>query len=687
MTEVPGSAPPGFLRLAGHPLRWRLLTELARSDRQVRELRDLLGQPQSLVSYHLGQLRAGGLVSARRSSADRRDAYYRVDLTRCTELLTETGRALHPGLGLVPAPADRVRERTRVLFLCTGNSARSQMAEALLGQLGGDVIEAASAGSQPKPLHPDAVLVMREHGIDISGHRAKHLDTFAGQRFGYVISLCDRVREVCPEFPGHPQMIHWSIADPSGEQDTHQAFRRVAAELRTRIGFLLGLIGHDAAQAGGLAVPGQDQVSLATVLREWGRIGCIGFGGPPAHITLLRQLCVDRRQWLDAQEFEDAIGACNLLPGPASTELAIFCAWRVRGRVGALAGGLAFIVPGLVCILALSALFLAGSPPLWVQGAGAGAGAAVAAVAVQAGWSLAVPSWTRARTNGAGRRFRWAAYLLAGGAAAATIGPWLVLVLLGSGVTELAIGQARGGATDGTGGTTSDGATSGGTASGGVTSGGTAADGKASDGGTGGKAGKAGGIAALPALVHVAAAVAGGGVLVSVAWVAFKVGALSFGGGFVIIPLMRTDAVGRHWMTSGQFLNAVALGQITPGPVVLTVSAVGYAAAGLGGGLLAALVAFSPSFAFVLGGARYFSALRTSRRAQSFLDGAGPAAIGAILGSAILLAEALSEPWQYAVLAGAAVLLFGLRRGVVFTLLAAAATGLGVALASGPLPH
>ena len=205
------------------------------------------------------------------------------------------------------------------------------------------------------------------------------------------------------------------IPDPSGEQDTHQAFRRVAAELRTRIGFLLGLIGHDAAQAGGLAVPGQDQVSLATVLREWGRIGCIGFGGPPAHIALLRQLCVDRRQWLDAQEFEDAIGACNLLPGPASTELAIFCAWRFRGRVGALAGGLAFIVPGLVCILALSALFLAGSPPLWVQGAGAGAGAAVAAVAVQAGWSLAVPSWTRARTNGAGRRFRWAAYLLAGG--------------------------------------------------------------------------------------------------------------------------------------------------------------------------------------------------------------------------------------------------------------------------------
>jgi chromate transporter len=417
----------------------------------------------------------------------------------------------------------------------------------------------------------------------------------------------------------------------------------------------------------GEAAPG---VSLATVLREWGRIGCIGFGGPPAHIALLRQLCVERRQWLDAQEFEDAIGACNLLPGPASTELAIFCAWRVRGRLGALAGGLAFIVPGLVCILALSALFLEGSPPLWVKGAGAGAGAAVAAVAVQAGWSLAVPSWTRARPNGRGRRFRWVAYLLAGGAAAATIGPWLVLVLLSSGVTELVIRQARGG---------TPGPAAGGTG----TAAADAAGGKAAGG-------KVQGIVAWPALtapIRAAAAVAGGGVLVSVAWVAFKVGALSFGGGFVIIPLMRADAVGRHWMTSGQFLNAVALGQITPGPVVQTVSAVGYAAAGLGGGLLAALVAFSPSFAFVLGGARYFSALRASKRAQSFLDGAGPAAIGAILGSAILLAGALSQPWQYAVLAGAAVLLLGLRRGVVFTLLAAALTGLGVALAGGPLPH
>jgi len=243
MTVRQDSVPPGFLRLAGHPVRWRLLTELARSDRQVRELEALIGQPQSLVSYHLGQLRDGGLVAAKRSSADRRDAYYRVDLARCGELLAQAGTALHPGLRLVPAPAAAVGTRTRVLFLCTGNSARSQMAEAFLEHLSDGTVGAASAGSHPKRLHPNAVRVMREHGIDIGGRQAKHLDTFAGQRFGYVISLCDRVREVCPEFPGR---VHWSMPDPAAaggtDAETYPAFRAVAADLRTRIGFLLARI-------------------------------------------------------------------------------------------------------------------------------------------------------------------------------------------------------------------------------------------------------------------------------------------------------------------------------------------------------------------------------------------------------------------------------------------------------------
>jgi chromate transporter len=397
---------------------------------------------------------------------------------------------------------------------------------------------------------------------------------------------------------------------------------------------------------------GSWQASLGTVLREWGRIGVIGFGGPPAHITLLRALCVDREGWLDAAEFEDAIAACNLLPGPASTQLAIFCAWRVRGRPGAVAGGLAFIVPGLIAILLLSAIFLAGSPPLWVRGAGAGAGAAVAGVAVQAGWALLTPSWKRAsaREPVQAARIRWMAYLLAGAACSATIGPWLVLVLLGCGAVELALRQRRWVPR------------------------------------RRGRAAPRQGRRAMPGIAPLFPAALSGGILAAVAWTAFKVGALSFGGGFVIIPLMQADAVGRGWMTSAQFLNAVALGQITPGPVVQTVAAVGYAAAGLPGGLLAAVVAFSPSFAFVLGGGRYFGRLRENRYAQAFLDGAGPAAVGAIFGAAVPLARALSVGWQLAVLGGAAVLLLVLRRGVVLTLAGAAVAGVIIALAGGPLP-
>jgi protein-tyrosine-phosphatase/DNA-binding transcriptional ArsR family regulator len=240
------AVPPEFLRLAGHPVRWLLLSELARSDRQVRELRALLGQPQSLVSYHLARLREGGLVAVRRSSADRRDVYYSIDLARCGELLTAAGSALHPGLRLIPPLPGKIRAPTRVLFLCTGNSARSQMAQAILEQMAGGAVTAASGGSHPRPLHPNAVRVMDEDGVDISRRQSRHLSVFAGQRLDYVISLCDRLREVCPEFPGAAEVIHWSIPDPGAgggsDADTYPAFRAVAAELRIRIGFLLARI-------------------------------------------------------------------------------------------------------------------------------------------------------------------------------------------------------------------------------------------------------------------------------------------------------------------------------------------------------------------------------------------------------------------------------------------------------------
>src|SRR4051794_27265453 len=244
------TSPPPFLRLAGHPLRWRLLSELARSDRRVAELCQLAGRQQSLVSYHLRKLRDGGLVSARRSAADGRDTYYVLDLARCGELLAGVGVALHPGLA--PGQPAQARRRgrgsapARVLFLCTGNSSRSQMAEALCERLSDGAVRAVSAGSHPKPLHPNAVRVMRSRGLDIAGRRTKHLDEFAGERFDYVISLCDRVREVCPEFPGAPMSVHWSVPDPAREpgsdRKTLPAFERVATEVETRVRFLIEAI-------------------------------------------------------------------------------------------------------------------------------------------------------------------------------------------------------------------------------------------------------------------------------------------------------------------------------------------------------------------------------------------------------------------------------------------------------------
>ena len=270
-----------------------------------------------------------------------------------------------------------------------------------------------------------------------------------------------------------------------------------------------------------------------------------------------------------------------------------------------------------------------------MRGAAAGAGAAVAAVAVQAATALIPASRQRAGDRRAAR-VRWACYVLAGGAAAAMVGPWMVLVLVAAGLLEVGV-RTRG---------------------------------------------ASGRRAAWP--LPLAVALPAGGTA-ALAWVAFKVGALSYGGGFVIIPMMQADAVHTHqWMTDGQFLNAVALGQVTPGPVVQTVAVVGYAAAGIPGGLLAAAVAFAPSFLFVVIGGPRFDRIRAHAGVQAFFTGAGPAVIGAIMGSALPLALALQHLWQYGVLAGAAVWLLVARRGVVSALLTAGALGVAAALVGWP---
>ncbi|MFC5833287.1 ArsR family transcriptional regulator [Nonomuraea insulae] len=264
MTQSGQSIPPPFVRLVAHEVRWRLLSELARSDLRVRELVTLVGEPQNLVSYHLRLLRSGELVTARRSSFDGRDSYYHLDLDRCADALAAAGAALHPGLRPLPTgpanaaepPGAKVIAAARaagtsvtpsVLFMCTGNSARSPIAEALLRHRVGSRAEVTSAGSHPKPrLHPHAVRVLRRrYGIDLTGQRPRHLDMMTGRRFDYVISLCDKVREVSPDFDddprGGPQRLHWSIPDPaatSGDDTTEASypeFDRTAAEIDTRI--------------------------------------------------------------------------------------------------------------------------------------------------------------------------------------------------------------------------------------------------------------------------------------------------------------------------------------------------------------------------------------------------------------------------------------------------------------------
>jgi chromate transporter len=363
---------------------------------------------------------------------------------------------------------------------------------------------------------------------------------------------------------------------------------------------------------------------MSVVIREWARIGITSFGGPPSQVALLRELCVDRHRWMDAREFEDATAATQLLPGPGGTQLAIYCASRVGGRLGALAGGLAFILPGLVIVLAISAVALGDSPPAWIRGIGAGAAAAVVAVVAQAGISLG-------RSSLAGRVGPAVAYMALGAAAAVAVGPYVVIVLLGCGALEL--GRRR-----------------------------------------------VVGVHAWPVLLAVAST------LPALAWTSLKVGALSYGGGFVIIPLMQGDAVDEHhWMSASEFANAVAYGQLTPGPVVHTVAIVGWAASGLGGALLAAAIAFAPSFIVVYALGDRFARLRDSAMARAFLDGAGPAAVGAVLGAVVPLFGALEEAWQYGLLAVAALVLL-LGRAALWALAGGAVVGLVVAVAGGPLP-
>jgi protein-tyrosine-phosphatase/DNA-binding transcriptional ArsR family regulator len=233
---------PPLMQMASHPVRWALLAELAGGDHRVRELAAAVDEPQNLVSYHLRLLRGAGLIDARRSNFDARDTYYHLNLARCAAEFAAAATALHPALAPEPAVGSAARS---VLFLCSGNSARSPMAEALLRTKGRGRIRAASAGSHPKPqIHPNAVRIMRDlYGIDLRGTRPQPLAAVARRRFDCVITLCDKVREYADEH-GVATAMHWSLPDPSAAagRASYPEFRRVASELNDRIEFLLPVL-------------------------------------------------------------------------------------------------------------------------------------------------------------------------------------------------------------------------------------------------------------------------------------------------------------------------------------------------------------------------------------------------------------------------------------------------------------
>lgn len=238
--------PPEFIKLLANDLRWGLLKALTISDLQVNELVAQLQQPMNLVSYHLKKMRADALVTTRRSEADGRDVYYSLDLNHLRQMYLEAGMALHPALGLNLPTTDVSRlQYQRILFVCTHNSARSQMAEGLLRHLSQGSLDVLSAGSHPTTIHPDAIHTMADFGIDIRQQQSRSLNAVAGQSFDYIITVCDKAREVCPTFPGSGIPMHWGFPDPVVIEDAAERraiFDRTAQHLKSRIEYFLSTL-------------------------------------------------------------------------------------------------------------------------------------------------------------------------------------------------------------------------------------------------------------------------------------------------------------------------------------------------------------------------------------------------------------------------------------------------------------
>jgi chromate transporter len=364
------------------------------------------------------------------------------------------------------------------------------------------------------------------------------------------------------------------------------------------------------------------------------RLGVIGFGGPAAHVALMEDEVVRRRRWLSREHFLDLLGATNLIPGPNSTEMAIHVGFVRAGWRGLVAGGTCFIVPAMVITLALAVAYRRyGQLPeaAWLL---YGVKPVIIAVVVQALWGLAakvlgVPLCAVAAVAVAGLSVSGVnevllLFLAAGVAAVARWRSWL------GGATLLGLAASLAA-----------------------------------------PAAQAGAVAALAAGVGPPVS------LVKLALIFLKVGAILFGSGYVLLAFLRPDLVERTaWLTDEQLLDAVAVGQLTPGPVLTAATFIGYLLAGVPGALLATAAIFLPSFVFVALSSPVIPRLRRSPWASGFLDGANAASVGLMAVVTWQLGRAAVVDWLTAALAVlAALLLLRFRVNAVWLVLGGAVAG------------
>jgi chromate transporter len=368
-----------------------------------------------------------------------------------------------------------------------------------------------------------------------------------------------------------------------------------------------------------------------SALREVGsvflRLGVVAFGGPAAHIAMMREELVRRRRWVSDAQFIDLLGITNLIPGPNSTEMAIHLGYLRAGPWGLVLGGVCFIGPAMLIVMALAWAYVRwGALPV-ATALLYGVKPVIIAIVLQAMWGLA-------RTAVRGPLLA-GAFVIA--AALALAGVHELLVLFGAGGVAALLAPRR--------------------------------------------RAVAGALAALawatPARV-MAAAAAGGVTLGTMTLVFLKIGAVLYGSGYVLLAFLRADFVERlGWLTDRQLLDAVAVGQVTPGPVFTTATFIGFLLAGWTGAVLATVAIFLPSFVFVAASRPLLPRLRGSRRAAAFLDGVNVAALGLMAAVTWQLGRAaVVDPLTAALALAAAVLLMRTRVNSVWLLAAGGALGL-----------